>query len=117
MPTLTMLLFEVRNTISSQRRLHHMISCVNGPQISANGCDSSPLMVPNFWMTRLLLGWSQSFTSLHIVRSAEPTSRSTMNLEQGGGIWRVRKGRGLGFKVAGAQIGRASCRERVLFEV
>ena len=102
MPTSTMLLFKAHDTISSQRRLCHTISCVNGPQISANGCDSFLSMVPNFWTTRLLLEWFQNFTLLHIIRSAEPTSRSTMNLEQGGGIWRVQKGCGLGFKVAEA---------------
>ena len=101
MPMSTMLSFGARITILSQRRSPPTILCVNGPQIFASDYKNSPLTMPNVWTTRLLLGWSQSSTSLHIARSAVPTSHSTMSLEPEGEIWRARNGRGLGFRVVG----------------
>ena len=102
MPTSTTLLFEVPNTISSQRRSHHMILCANGPQTSASGCKTSPLTMPRVWTTVLLLGWFRNFISPHIAKSVEPTSRSTMSLGRGGETWKVRKERGLDYRVAEA---------------
>jgi hypothetical protein len=88
MPMSTTLLFEVHNTISGQRRSHHMILCANGPQTSTSGCKTSPSMMPRVWTTASLLRWFRNFISPHIAKSVEPTSRSTMSLGRGGETWK-----------------------------
>ena len=98
----TTLLFEAHGTISSRGRSRHTISCANGPKTFARGYENSHLTTPNVWMTTSLLVWFRSSTLPHTAKSAEPTSRSTMSLEQGGEIWRAQKGHGSDSRVVGA---------------
>ena len=98
---LTTLLPEARDTIPSQKRSRHTISCVNGPKTFANGCKGSLSTTPYVWTTTSLPGWFRSFILPRIARSAGPTFHSTMSPEQGEETWRVRNGRGLGSRAAG----------------
>jgi hypothetical protein len=98
----TTLLLGAHSITLRQRRLHRTTSCVNGLKTFGSDSQNPPSTMQNVWMTRLLLGWFPSSTSLPIVKNAVQIIRSTMNQVQVEGTWKVLSGRGLDYKVEGA---------------